>query len=54
MIVLSYIVTGSLLWEIRLRLYRGRPSSWLFMKDLDKKRHSMVLNSLLSCQKMDA
>jgi hypothetical protein len=41
-----------LLWEIRLRLSRWRPSPWL-STNLDEKRQSIVLGHLLSWQKKD-
>jgi hypothetical protein len=37
------------IWEIRLQLCTQRLSSWFPMADLDEKRQTMVLNSLLSC-----
>jgi hypothetical protein len=42
-----------LLWEIRLQLYKRRPSPWLPTAELDEKRQSMTLRHLLSWRKVD-
>ena len=42
-----------LLWEIRLWLYRQRPSPWLPMMNLEEKIWSIVLSHLLSWWKVD-